>query len=180
METFADYILEEDDFDKKVEIMHYFKKKRDIFFDPSVVFKAAIVKMFVESMEIDVDSNLVVTAMLLCACKKVQISDDLEKIRSYAKRGAEYLETLGFSKKFCKICAEHNRYNSGNEDREKESDILELADQFCGMMWDRPERKGLDLEEAVVLLEHRNLKDKENYYLEEFVKFVNVSKEVFV
>ena len=179
MDNFAEYILTEEDFDSKVEIMYRFQKKEKIFFDSSVVFKAAIVKMFVDNMNIDIDSNLVVTAMLLCACKKADIAQTLEKLKSYAKDGAEYLKTLGFSERFCKICEEHNRY-SGSSNREKESDILELVDQFCGMMMDRPERRGFPISEAIVLLEHRNLKEVSNIYMKEFKEFVDIAKEVSV
>lgn len=177
MESFADYILEEKDFAKKVEIVHYLQKKKDIFFDNSVIFKATIAKLFIETMEIDVDENIVVTAALLCACKKTDTAQDLEKIRSYAKEGADFLITLGFSKKFCKICEEHNRY-SGSEPREKESDILELADQLGGMLMDRPERRAFPLDEAITLLEFRNLKNIHNVYLKDFSKFIDAVKEV--
>ena len=67
---------------------------------------------------------------------------------------------------FCKICEEQNRY-SGSEPREKESDILELVDQFGGMLLDRPERIGFKPDEALVLLEHRNLKDEYNRLISE-------------
>lgn len=65
-----------------------------------------------------------------------------------------------------------NRY-SGLEPREPEADVLELVDQFGGMLLDRPERIGFKCDEALVLLEFRNLKDKNNRYLEEFKDFVN-------
>ena len=39
METFADYILSEKDWIKKMEIMHYLQLKTGIFFDKSVIFK---------------------------------------------------------------------------------------------------------------------------------------------
>ncbi len=178
-ETFANYILMEEDFVRKMEIMFYLKKKARVFFDKSVVFKTELAKLFIETMNIDVDKNLVLTACLLCNCKKPTDFSDLEKVKSYAKDGAEYLETLGFSKRFCKICEEVNRY-SGVEPREKESDILELVDQFGGMLLDRPERIGFKPDEALVLLEHRNLKDKENIYLEQFKEFVNKMQEVYV
>lgn len=180
METFADYILKEEEFDKKVEIMYYLQKKTNIFFDNTVVFKAMIVKMFIEIMDIkDVDKNLVITTMLLCECKKVNIAQDIEKIKSYAKESADYLSSLGFSKKFCKICEEHNRY-SGSFPREKESHILELADQFGGMLLDREERQAFPIEEALILLEHRNLKEYNNIYLEKFKEFINIVKEINV
>lgn len=129
MENFADYILSEKNYGKKLEIMYYLKKKVNIFFDNSVIFKSLIVKLFIETMEIDIDENIVITAMLLCGCKKINNAQDIEKIKSYAKEGAEFLSKLGFSKEFCLICEQHNRY-SNSLPRKKESDILELADQF--------------------------------------------------
>lgn len=179
METFADYILNEKDYDKKLGIMYFLEKKADIFFDNSVIFKTQLAKMFIEQKKLDVDENLVLTACLLCACKKSDNPQDLSRVKSYAKESAEYLETLGFSKRFCKICEEQNRY-SGSEPREKESDILELVDQFGGMLLHRPERMGFQVDEALVLLEYRNLKDKNNIYLEQFKEFVNEMEEIKV
>lgn len=177
MENFADYILSEKDFAKKIEIISYLQKKTDIFFDNTVIFKATIVKLFMESMNINVDQNLVTTAMLLCGCKKINNAQDLGKITSYAKKGAEFLSELGFSEKFCTICEQHNRY-SGTTPRRKESDILELADQFGGMLLDRPERTAFPIEEALLLLENRNLRNLTNTYLPEFKQFINIVKEI--
>ena len=178
-ETFAEYILKEKDFIRKMEIMFYLEKKARIFFDKSVILKTELAKLFIETMNIDVDSNIVITACLLYACKKPKNFIDLENVKLYAKNGAEYLKTLGFSDRFCKICEEVNRY-SGSYPREKESDILELVDNFGGMLLDRPERIGFKSDEAIVLLEHRNLKGKENIYLEQFKEFVNKMQEVYV
>lgn len=178
-ETFAEYILKEEDWVRKLEIVFYLKKKARIFFDKSVVFKAELAKLFIENKKIDVDKNLVITACLLCNCKKTDDFSDLEKVKSYAKEGADYLRTLGFSKYFCKVCEEVNRY-SGSFPRERESDILELVDQFGGMLLDRPERIGFKPDEALVLLEYRNLKEKENIYLEEFKEFINEMQEVYI
>lgn len=179
METFADYILSEKDWIKKMEIMHYFQLKTGIFFDKSVIFKTYLAKLFLESTDIDLDTNLVLTACLLCNCKKRKGPQDLEKIKTYAKEGATYLSKLGFSSRFCKICEEVNRY-SGNAIREKESDVLELVDNFGGMLLDRPERIAFKVDEALVLLEYRNLKDKNNRYLQKFKKFANEMQEVLV
>ena len=82
-------------------------------------------------------------------------------------------------RKFCKICLEHNRYND-NKVREKESDILELVDQFGGMLLDRPERVAFPIEEALILLENRNLKNCNNAYLNEFKEFINIVKEIII
>ena len=179
METFADYILSEKDFIKKIEIVYYLKKRTGIFFDNSVIFKAELARMFIDDMHIDVDRNLVLTAALLCTCKKPSDPQDLSKIKGYAKEGAEYLETLGFDKRFCKICEEVNRY-SGSTPREKESDILELVDNFGGMLLVRPDRPGFPVDEALVLLEYRNMKDKDNVFLEKFKEFVCVTEEIKV
>ena len=179
METFADYILSEKDWIKKMEIMHYLQLKTGIIFDKSVIFKTYLAKLFLENTDIDLDENLVLTACLLCNCKKGKGPQDLEKIKTYAKEGAEYLSKLGFSNRFCKICEEVNRY-SGNAIREKESDVLELVDNFGGMLLDRPERIAFKVDEALVLLEYRNLKDKNNRYLQKFKQFVNEMQEVLV
>lgn len=84
METFADYILSEKDFIKKLEIIYYMQKREKIFFDNSVVLKSEIARLFIETMNIDVDENLVLTACLLYACKKSIFSYDLDKIKRYA------------------------------------------------------------------------------------------------
>lgn len=177
MDTFADYILDEQDLVAKMEITYYLAKKTRIFFDKSVIFKTEIARMFIDYMKIDVDKNQVLTACLLCNCKKVDNAQDLEKIHSYAKEGAAYLLTLGFDKKFCKMCEEINRYSNSNP-REKESDVLELVDQFGGMLLDRPERIGFKPDEAMVLLEHRNLKDQYNRFLHTFGDFVQMMEQI--
>lgn len=179
METFADYILGEKDYIKKMEIVYYLKKRTNIFFDNSVLFKTELARMFIDDMELEVDKNLVITACLLCACKKPVEFKDINKIKSYAKEGAKYLATLGFSERFCKICEEVNR-NSGSTPREKESDILELVDNFGGMLLHRPERRGFPIDEALVLLEHRNLKGVENRYLKQFKEFVSITEGIAV
>lgn len=177
MDTFADYILKEEDLASKMEIVYYLSKRTKIFFDKSVIFKTELMRMFLNYSKIQVDSNLLLTASLLCNCKKVDNAQDLERIRSYAKEGADYLRGLGFGKHFCKICEEINRYSNSNP-RERESDILELVDQFGGMLLDRPERIGFQPDEALVLLQHRNLKDEYNRYLETFIEFVNYLEQI--
>lgn len=177
MKTFAEYILEEQELDAKMEITYYLSKKAKIFFDKSIVFKVEIARLFLNYAKIDVDKNFVLTACLLCNCKKIDNAQDIDKIRSYAKDGADYLRGIGFEKRFCKVCEEINRYSDSNP-REKESDILELVDQFGGMLLDRPERIGFKPDEALVLLEHRNLKSKYNRYLQTFIEFINFLEKI--
>ena len=128
---------------------------------------------------IQLDENLIVTARLLCDCMKKENSTDLEEIKNYSRSGAKYLAKLGFDDRFCRICEGVNRYTI-EEKRNPESDILELSDQFGGMLLDRPERIGFKPDEALVLLQFRNLKDKDNKYIHEFVKFVNFMEKVEV
>ena len=181
-ETFALYILNEIDWAKKLEIMYYLKKKTGIFYDNTVIFKTLILKQFLDFLkefypEEKIDENLTLTARLLCDCMKKENSTDLDDIKNYAKEGSKYLAKLGFDDKFCRICEGVNRYTIP-ENREKESDILELSDQFGGMLLDRPERIGFKPDEALVLLQFRNLKDKFNYYIDYFVKFVKYMNNI--
>ena len=169
MDEFADYILSEEDLISKIEIIYFLAPKLKINFDKSIIFKTEIARMFLKYANPKVDFNLVLTACLLCNCKKVDDAQKIGKIKTYAREGAEYLAKLGFDERFCKICEGVNRY-SGNP-REGESDILELADQFGGMLIDRAERIGFSPDEALVLLEHRNLKSAYNRYLETFREF---------
>ena len=178
-QTFADYILSEKNWIKKMEIMYYLSKREPIFFDSSVVFKTQILKLFLDNTDNNFDKNFMITANLLCNCKKPKDFTDMSKVKTYAKEGAQYLQTLGFDNKFCRVCEQINRH-SGLEPREPEADVLELIDQFCGMLLDRPDRVGYKVDEAMVLLEHRNLKDKENAYLEQFKDFINRMEDIKV
>ena len=177
METFAEYILNEKDLGAKMEIVYYLAKKEKIYFDKAVIVKTELARLFLKYNKLDLDENIILTACLLCNCKKVQNVKTLEEIKSYAKVGANYLQTLGFSKRFCKICEEVNRY-SGSIPREKESDVLELVEQFGGMLLDRPERIGFEPDEAMVLLIHRNLKNEYNRYVEIFAQFIEMLEDI--
>ena len=157
MEEFAKYILNEDDLISKIEIIYFLAPKLGINFDKSIVFKTEIARMFLKYTKAKVDNNLVLTASLLCNCKKVDDAQKMGKLQTYAKDGAKHLAKLGFDERFCRICEGINRY-SQTSPREPESDILELADNFGGMLIDRPERVGFSPDEAMVLIEHRNLK----------------------
>ena len=179
MENFASYILEEENLDQKMLITYFLSKKTGIFFDKSIVLKTEITKLFIEYMNLDIDKNLVLTAMLLCNCRKVDDAQKIGKLETYAKEGAEYLSNLGFDRRFCKICEEVNRY-SGSEPREKESDILEVVDQFTGLILNRVEREAFTTEEALIILKERNLKFVDNYYLELFETFVKELESITI
>ena len=171
MEDFATYILGEKNLAEKMIIAYYLSRKSGIYFDKSIVLKAEIAKLFIEYMELDVDENETLTAMLLCNCKKIENVQKIGKLETYAKEGAEYLSTLGFNNHFCKICEEVNRY-SQSIPREKESDILEIVDQFTGLILNRVEREAFTTDEAIVILKERNLKYTDNRYLKLFETFI--------
>ena len=158
MEEFAEYILNEEDLIAKEKIIYFLAPKLGINFDKATIFKTEIARMFLKYTKIRLDHNLILTACLLCNCKKVDDAQRIGNVQTYAIEGAQLLKKLGFDARFCKICEGVNRY-SEQERREPESDILELVDQFGGMLLDRPERIGLNPDEALVLLEHRNLKN---------------------
>ena len=185
METFADYLLKETDLVNKMDILNRLqrllkeRKGITIYFNNTVIFKTEIARMFIDYSNLDVDINLVLTACLLCNCKKIDGPQSLESLHSYAKNGADFLESLGFDKRFCKICEEVNRY-SGSEPREPESDILELVDNFGGMLLDRPERAGYTPEKAIMQMELETFKINKNRYFEQFKEFVEMMQEVEV
>ena len=187
METFADYLLNEKDLVNKMDILNklqrMLREKRGIslFFNNTVIFKTEIARMFFEYTDLgeELDKNLVLTACLLCNCKKIDGPQSLESLHSYAKNGAEFLTTLGFDKRFCKICEEVNRY-SGSSPREPESDVLELVDNFGGMLLDRPERAGFTPEKSIMQMELEVFREKKNIYFEKFKEFVELMQEVEV
>ena len=179
MEDFAMYILNEKDYIQKMVIAYYMAEKTGTFFDKSIVLRTEIARMFLNYTGLDVDKNKVLTAVLLCNCKKIDNAQKIGKLETYAKEGAEYLETLGFDKDFCTICEGLNRY-SGIKRRKKESDILELVDQFSGLILKRAERDAFTPEEALIILKERNLKNVTNRYLEDFIIFVKAMEDVFI
>ena len=71
MATFAQYMLNEPDFIRKIEIASYLKKKKNTFFNTSVIMKAELAREFIDVMKIDVDKNLVLSAALLYDCLKI-------------------------------------------------------------------------------------------------------------
>ena len=178
-EDFASYILGEKDLASKMMIAYYLSTKTGIYFDKSVVLKAEITRLFIEYMKIEVDENLVLTAMLLCNCKKTENAQKIGRLETFAIDGAEYLSLLGFSKRFCKICEEVNRY-SGNTNREIESDILEVVDQFTGLILNRVERDAFTTDEAIVVLRERNLKHTDNRFLDLFEEFINEFENITI
>ena len=78
METFAEYLLNEKDLVSKMDILYRLqkmlreRKNISIYFNNAVIFKTEIARMFLEYTDVgkEVDENLVLTACLVCNCKK--------------------------------------------------------------------------------------------------------------
>ena len=92
MGEFQSYIMDKDkDLLTKMDIIYRLQKLlkerrgETIFFDKSVIFKTEIARMFIEYMNLDVDKDLVLTACLLCNCKKVDNAQKIGKLHTYAK-----------------------------------------------------------------------------------------------
>ena len=62
-QTFAEYILSEKDWIRKMEIMYYLNKRGNIFFDNSVVFKTELLKLFLDNTP-NLDYNCMFTLQL--------------------------------------------------------------------------------------------------------------------
>ena len=89
MGEFQQYIMDpKKDLPTKMDIIrrlqNLLKEKRGetIFFDKSVIFKTEIARMFIDYMHVDVDRELVLTACLLCNCKKVDNAQKLGKLHT--------------------------------------------------------------------------------------------------
>ena len=88
METFADYLLKEPDLINKMDILNRLqrllkeRKGITIFFNNTVIFKTEIARMFIDYAHLDVDRNLVLTACLLCNCKKIDGPQSLDSLHN--------------------------------------------------------------------------------------------------
>ena len=171
MESVADLIISQEDTVAKSELIYYLQKRKDVFFDKSVIVKSEIAKAFMAYADLpNVDKNMVLTASLLCACKKTKGPQTIEKIRAYPKESVELLSQIGFNKQFCDICLMHNRYEDA-ETRTVEGDILELADQMGGLILDRIDRKGYQIPEALKIIK-KNMQGKSNSCINKFEEFI--------
>lgn len=175
MEDIGIHILNEKDIFKKIEFVYYLKNKKNLFFDNSVLLKMEIANRFIDSMCLDVDKNAVITSCLVYSLNKVDSPCEKELIKARKKEDLKLLQELGFPKKICKICMEYNRVGQSSKyKREKEGDILELVENFGGMLLHREERLAYSVEEAIDLLENKNLKGKNNLFFDDFKMFVDV------
>lgn len=180
MATVAEYVLNEPDFIKKVEVANYLKKKNNIYFNTQVILKAEIARQFIDYMEInDFDRNFVLSACLMFDCLKIDSPEEVKRLEKSQEEYKDYLLSLGFDERFCKVCNEHSRVgHDPKEKRELESDILELVDQFGGLLVNRSDRLAFTVPEALEVMMNINLKSVDNVYKEKFAEFVDIMENV--
>lgn len=179
MQKLARYIYAQKNLMKKIEIVYYLKKIQNLFFDNSVIFKAELARMFIDSMCLEVDKNLVLTSVLVYSLKKVNSPQEKSRILKEKERDKEYLQKIGFSEEFCKVAMEYNRINEPDGyARSKEGDVLELIENFGGMLLHREDRLGFAPKEAIEILENSRFKNNNNQYFEDLKMFVDVFESV--
>ena len=179
MQKLARYIYVQKNLMKKIETVYYLKKIQNLFFDNSVIFKAELARMFIDSMCLDVDKNLVLTSVLVYSLKKVNSPQEKSRILTEKERDREYLKKIGFTDEFCKVAMEYNRINEPEGyTRSKEGDVLELVENFGGMLLHREDRLGFAPKEAIEILENSKFKDNKNQYFEDLKMFVDVFESV--
>ncbi len=181
MATFAQYMLNEPDFIKKIEIASFLKKKKNTFFNTSVILKAEIAREFMSVMKIDVDKNLVLSVALLYDCLKIDSPQERVRLKKSQEEYKQFLKSLGFNDRFCKICAEHSRVGQNpNVPRERESDILELSEQFGALLVHRSDRLPYTVPEALEILSKKNMAGIKNVFLSQFEEFVDIMEDMQV
>lgn len=179
MQKIARYIYAQKNLMKKIEMVYYLKKIQNLFFDNSVIFKAELARMFIDSMCLDVDKNLVLTSILVYSLKKVNSPQEKSRILTEKERDKEYLMKIGFTEEFCRIAMEYNRVNEPKGYvRSKEGDVLELIENFGGMLLHREDRLGFSPKEAIEILENTRFKDNKNVFFEDFKMFIDVFEAV--
>lgn len=176
-EKFSEYFLNLDWVDK-MEMAEKLCDRGQIFLDKTVIFKTELTKLFIEVMKLDVDCNLVVTACLLFECKKRIQNGSVINQSTYLQDGADFLSTIGFDDRFCRICRQVFEY-SESEKREKESEIIELSACYGDLVLDNPQRKGYESEEAIKMLKDM-FKNSNNHYVSLYVEFFNKMQEVYI
>ena len=179
MQKIARFIYGQKSFMRKVEMVYYLKKLNNLFFDNSVIFKAELARMFIDSMFLDVDKNLVVTSVLVYSLKKVNSPQERSRILTEKQRDKEFLQKLGFTEDFCRVAMEYNRVNEPEGyERTPEGDVLEIVENFGGMLLHREDRLGFAPKEALEILENTTFKNSDNRFFEDFKFFLDVFESV--
>lgn len=169
----ADALLKEKDLIRKFEIMFYLQKKESIFFNTTSMVKAELMRMFLEEQKIeDLDISEMLTMALIYTVKRIDSPQEKQRMEENKQENMEYIESLGFSNDFAKNATYYKEEDVPKEERTKEEKILDIFDQFAGLISHREERIAYKIPQALDILEKNNLVNSENEYLPKFIDFI--------
>ncbi len=169
----ADALLEEKDLIRKFEIMFYFKKKESIFFNTTSMVKAELMRMFLEEQKIEgVDISEMLTLALIYTVKRIDSPQEIQRMAENKEENMKYIQSLGFSKDFAKNATSYREGDVPEEERTVQEKILDIFDQFAGLISHREERIAYKIPQALDVLEKTNLANSTNEYLPIFINFI--------
>lgn len=169
----ADALLEEKDLIRKFEIMFYFQKKESIFFNTTSMIKAELMRMFLEDQKIEgLDISEMLTMALIYTVKRIDSPQEIQRMTDNKEENMKYIQSLGFSKEFAKNATFYKEEDVVPEKRTVQEKILDIFDQFAGLISHREERIAYKIPQALDVLEKTNLASSENEYLPIFIQFV--------
>lgn len=169
----ADALLEEEDLIRKFEIMFYLQKKESIFFNTTSMVKAELMRMFLEEQKIEgLDISEMLTMSLIYTVKRIDSPQERQRMQDNKKENLEYIQSLGFSKEFAINATYYKEEDVVAEERTVQEKILDIFDQFAGLISHREERIAYQIPQALDVLEKTNLASTTNEYLPMFIAFI--------
>ena len=176
----ADALLEEKDLIKKFEIMFYFQKKESIFFNTTSMIKAELMRMFLENQKIEgVDISEMLTLALIYTVKRIDSPQEIQRMVENKEENMKYIQSLGFSKDFAQNATYYKEVDEPEKERTIQEKLLDIFDQFAGLISHREERIAYKIPQALDVLGKTNLASSSNEYLPLFIKFIK-EKDVSV
>lgn len=174
----ADALLKEEDLIRKFEIMFYLQKKESIFFNTTSMVKAELMRMFLEDQKIkDLDISEMLTMALIYTVKRIDSPQEKQRMQENKKENMEYIQSLGFSEDFARNATYYKEGDVPEEERTVEEKILDIFDQFAGLISHREERIAYKIPQALDVLEKNNLASSTNEYLPIFIEFIKKTDE---
>lgn len=169
----ADALLEEKDLIRKFEIMFYFQKKESIFFNTTSMIKAELMRMFLEDQKIkDVDISEMLTLALVYTVKRIDSPQEIQRMVGNKEENMKYIQSLGFSKDFAENATYYKEGDVPDKERTVQEKLLDIFDQFAGLISHREERIAYKIPQALDVLEKTNLSSSSNEYLSLFIEFI--------
>ncbi len=169
----ADALLEEEDLIRKFEIMFYFQKKESIFFNTTSMIKAELMRMFLENQKIEgLDISEMLTMALIYTVKRIDSPQEIQRMADNKEDNMKYIQSLGFSEKFAINATYYKEGDVPEKERTVEEKILDIFDQFAGLISHREERIAYKIPQALDVLDKTNLASSSNEYLPLFIEFI--------